>query len=370
MKATINLNTFKSAIEKVSHGIPTRSTIPVLTGVLIEAENNTTLKLTSNDIEMGIFVRCPAVIEGKESIVLPGKIFYGIIKGMDGNTVELVTRPENSITEITGGNSIFKLSGLKVADFPVFPPFDETNFFTLKSDQLRVGFSQTYFAASKDETRSSLTGVLIEKKDGYICIAATDGNRLSLHKISLFSEPVNDQIRYIIPARVANEVMRSLEGETVKIVPGRGEVLFDMGTVSIYSRLIEGDFPDYDSILPHDFMATISVNRKKFLEVLERVSSISYPEAGIIFFHFEGNRLKMACETQEVGTAKEDLEVAVEGQTVDLAFNSRFLIECVRVAPWDKIVIGINGEVSPTLIFGETDDFQYIIMPLKVRDEE
>jgi len=370
MKATVELKEFKNAVDRVSLGVPVRSAIPILTGILIETENKTTIKMTSNDIEMGIVARCPAVIEEEGSIVLPGKLFIGIIRGMNGGAVMMTTQPERCITEVTCGKSFFKLSGYPAESFPVFPPFDETRYFTVKSEQLRAGFNQTIFAVSDDETRASLTGVLIEKKEDVIYLAATNGHRLSLHRMEYFNNQFEDRIRYIIPARVALAIMRSLSGEMVKVIPGPGEILFDLNRVMIYSRLIEGAFPEYETVLPLDYMATITVPRKKFLEVLERVSLVTTPEEETIYFHFEGNQLQMTCESQGLGIAKEEIEVDIEGQILDLAFNIRFLVECVRVAPWEKIIIGINGEVAPTLMFGDTDEFRYIIMPIKVREEE
>lgn len=370
MKATVSLKDLKKAIDHVSVCVPSRSSIPVLTGLLIEAENKETIKILSNDMEMGIIAKCQAQVEESTSVVLPGKLLIGIARGMVGETVTINSLLDSMVTELRCGKSIFKLTGYPPENFPVFPPFQKDKYFTVKSEQLRTGYNRTAFAASNDETRGPLTGVLIEGKELFLYLAATDGHRLSMHKIEKINDLVEEKIRFIVPSKVAAAIMRAMVGERVDVIPGQGEIMFDMDTVTIYSRLIEGEFPEYESVLPTEFTTTVTMNRKTFLEGIERAALVTTPEEETIYLQFNNGKLMMTCESQGMGIAKEEMEITIEGQAVNIAFNSRFLIDCIRVAPWENISIGINGEVAPVLIFGDNDEFRHLIMPLKVREEE
>jgi len=370
MRASIKLKELKKAMDHVSVFVPFRSSIPVLTGLLIEAENKEIIKILSNDMEMGIAVKCQADVEEDSSIVLPGKLLIGIVRGMIGETVIINTLPDSWVTEISCGKSLFKLTGYPPENFPIFPPYQKDKYFTVKSEQLKMGYSRTVFAASNDETRGSLTGVLIEGKDSYLFLAATDGHRLGLHKIECLDNKLGEKIYFIVPAKVATAIMKVMVGEKINVIPGQGEVVFDMDTLVIYSRLVEGDFPEYESVIPKEFATKVTINRKMFLDGLERATLVTTPEEEVIYLKYKDNKLLMTCESQGLGVAKEEIEVSWEGQAFNIAVNSRFLIDCVRVAPWENIEIGINSEVAPVLIFGESDEYQYLIMPLKVRDEE
>lgn len=369
MKATVKLRDLKKAIDHVSVCVPSRSSIPVLTGLLIEAENKETIKILSNDMEMGIIAKCQANVEESTSVVLPGKLLIGITRGMVGETVTINSLSDSMVTELRCGKSIFKLTGYPPENFPVFPPFQKDKYFTVKSEQLRIGYNKTAFAASNDETRGPLTGVLLEGKESFLYLAATDGHRLSLHKIEKINDQVGEKIRFIVPSKVAAAIIRAMVGERVNVIPGQGEIMFDMDSVIIYSRLIEGEFPEYESVLPTDFTTTATVNRKELFEGIERVALVTTPEEETIYLQFSDGKLIMTCESQGMGTAREEMEVTIEGQAVNIAFNSRFLTECIRVAPWENISLGINGEVAPVLIFGDNDEFRHLIMPLKVREE-
>jgi DNA polymerase-3 subunit beta len=369
MKATVKLRDLKKAIDHVSVCVPSRSSIPVLTGLLIEAENKETIKMLSNDMEMGIIAKCQANVEESTSVVLPGKLLIGITRGMVGETVTINSLSDSMVTELRCGKSIFKLTGYPPENFPVFPPFQKDKYFTVKSEQLRIGYNKTAFAASNDETRGPLTGVLLEGKESFLYLAATDGHRLSLHKIEKINDQVGEKIRFIVPSKVAAAIIRAMVGERVNVIPGQGEIMFDMDSVIIYSRLIEGEFPEYESVLPTDFTTTATVNRKELFEGIERVALVTTPEEETIYLQFSDGKLIMTCESQGMGTAREEMEVTIEGQAVNIAFNSRFLTECIRVAPWENISLGINGEVAPVLIFGDNDEFRHLIMPLKVREE-
>ncbi|MEI6156892.1 MAG: DNA polymerase III subunit beta [Atribacterota bacterium] len=369
MQATIDLKELKVALEKTIRGVSNRATLPILSGILIEADGPQNIRFSANDLEMGIVTGCLASIEEESSIVVPGKIFYNIVRSLNGQKVLVCSNPEN-ITEVTCGKSYYKLSGFPATDFPSFPPFDHSRFLSFPGVDLKEGVNQTCFAASKDEARPALTGVLLEIKEGFAYLVATDGHRLSLRKILVPGFQPGQEIYYILPARVAVEIMRSITAEKVLIYPGNGEILVEMGSFSLYSRLIEGEFPDYQQVMPSEFLTKVTVKREQFISVLERMSLVAPPDMGLIQIHFEREFMTVVCESPEVGIAREETEVFVDGQNIDIAFNVRFLLDCLRVAPWEDVTLGINGEVSPVKVFGKTDEFQSIIMPIKIHKGE
>lgn len=364
MKIEISREELKKAVTKVYKGISSKPPLPVLSGILVETIGPDQIKLLTSDLEMGLsFVSRASVLE-EGSVVAPGKVLYNLSRLAKEN---LTIQVSDNVIELSSGKSFYKLSGFPAQDFPLFPPFPENEYYLISTDQLKEAVMQTSFAVSKDETRPPLTGLQFGFFEGYLELAATDGHRLSISKVKTLES--GKEARVIVPQKVAMEVVRLAE-EEIKIALGEGEILFESGDLTLFSRLIEGEFPEYRQVIPDDFIATILVNRELLFEALERVSVVVSGEIGVVDFELGNNTLILSCVSQEWGVAKEEVPAEISGQGTKIAFNVRYFTDALRVISWEEISIGISGELSPTMIFGEKKDFQYVLMPVTTRLEE
>jgi DNA polymerase-3 subunit beta len=356
----------REAVGKVYRVVSGRPAIPVLSGILLEAEGNT-LAVTATDYEMGVRSSCNVEVDVPGSAVLPGKIFYNLVRSTGKGTMRIVAQPENTV-EVFSGKSYYKLSGFSPEDFPLFPPFVKEASVTIDGAELKEALLQTYFSVSKDEMRPPLTGVFLSLSGGTLHFVSTDGHRLSVREVKSFESTVSD-FRGIIPSRSASELLRLSLGGKVVLYPGKGEVLFQVGETDLFSRLIEGEYPQYEQVVPREFVTEVGFSRVELLEALERVSLVAQGAGPIVEVHLKEEGVELLCQAPEVGMAREELEGKVEGKRLTVAFNVRYLLEALRVVNWETVKIGLSGELSPAKVFREMGLFEYVIMPVKLREE-
>ncbi|MGC8777991.1 MAG: DNA polymerase III subunit beta [Candidatus Caldatribacteriaceae bacterium] len=361
----VETGTLREAVGKVYRVVSGHPAIPVLSGILLEAGNGT-LTLTATDYEMGVRSSCPVEMTEEGSAVLPGKIFSNLVRSAPKGLIRLLSHPDHTV-EVFSGKSYYKLSGFPPEDFPLFPPFSETSSLTIPGEELREALLQTYFAVSKDEMRPPLTGVFFSLTEGALHLVSTDGHRLSVRGITRFTSTI-PEFRGIVPARSASELLRLVSQKEVVLFPGKGEILFQVGETELFSRLIEGEYPRYEQVIPREFVTEIELPRVEFLSALERASLIASVNS-VVEVHLREEGVELLCQAPEVGIAREELEGKVEGQRFAVAFNVRYLLEALRVVDWEKVKIGLSGELSPAKVFQEGGAFQYVIMPVKLREE-
>ncbi len=356
------------AVNTVVRGLTAKPTKPVLTGIFVQAEAEGRVTLMATDMDEGLSVVCPATVEEEGRGVVPGKVFANIARSVKGNVVNVTVSPGYAVS-IQAGESFYRLSGFSPDDYPIFPSLSEDVVYSLDAHSFRRAVSLTHFAASKDEMRPSLTGLLLDIKGEDSELVATDGHRLSIGRLQMKGNTIEEG-KYIIPTRVAQEVARILHGGEVELVLSEGRILFRSGNVSFFSRLIEGEYPDYSLLLPEEFITKVILPREEFEGLLERVSLVFREEGGVITFVMEEDAIEVRGESPEMGEASEKISARIEGKRIEVAYNAKYLAEAVRVAPWDEIEMGIRGEVAPTKIIGKSREFEYILMPLRKDNEE
>ncbi|MEN3186334.1 MAG: DNA polymerase III subunit beta [Atribacterota bacterium] len=366
MEIEIDVTLLKEMVGRVYRVVSGRPAVPVLSGILLEAEENE-LRLTATDYEMGVRAWCAVEVRTSGNAVLPGKIFYNLVRSSGRGTIRLISQPDSTV-EIFSGKSYYKLSGFSPEDFPLFPPFPEDSPIVVDGGELKEALLQTYFAVSKDEMRPPLTGVFFSLQEGKLYLVATDGHRLSVRQIKDFGSTV-EQYQGIIPARSASELLRLVSGGKVTIFPGKGEVLFRLDGTDLFSRLIEGEYPRYEQVIPKEFITEIEVLRVEFLGALERASLVASAGSPVVEMVLKEEGVEIVCQAQDVGVAKEEVEGKVEGKRLNVAFNVRYLLEALRVVNWERVKIGLSGELSPAKVFEEGGPFQYVVMPVKLREE-
>lgn len=353
---------FRKVLGKVYRGVASRPPYPALSGIHLEVENNS-LKLTATDLEVGITSRCPVEVREEGSVVLPGKVLYNLVKSLSSPELEIVSLPDGN-SEIRGGKSYYKLSGFPADDFPLFPLPSSITSFSVPGEKLKEGLMKVYFTASKDESSLPLSGVLFHfEEEGKLKLVASDDHVLSLCSIEVQNGEV---AQYILPLRAITEIIRLAEGET-RIFPAKGFILFQWEDISLFSRLIEGEYPDYKRVIPQSFVTQTSLPGDELRKALERVSLVAPPESPVVELLLGEGKIELS-SSGEVGIAKEEVEAEIEGEEIKIFFNARYLLDTLRSFSGEKAMLEISGELAPTRLRGEDEHLQYILMPVEIKE--
>lgn len=351
----------KETLTKVYRGVSSNPPHPALSGILLEAENNL-LKLTATDLEVGITSHSPVEVKEGGSIILPGKILYNLVKSLSDQEIEIISFPDYT-AEIRGEKSYYKLSGFPPEDFPIFPPPPTPEHFSITEGKLKEGLSKVYFATSKDEDKPPLTGVLLHLENEKLNLVASDDHILGICTIEVEGK---GEARYILPLRAVVEIIRLAE-ERLDVFPGKGEIIFQSESISFFSRLIEGEYPHYQRVIPQNFITWIYSPQSKLKEALERVSAVSSPDSPIVEFLIGRGKIELS-SSGEMGMAKEELEVETQGEELKILFNVRYLLEVLRAFSEEKIIWEMSGEGMASRLRGEKGDLQYILMPIEIKE--
>jgi DNA polymerase-3 subunit beta len=328
---------------------------------LLEAKNSL-LKLTATDLEVGITSHSPVEVREEGSIILPGKILHNLVKNLSDQEIEIISFPDYT-AEVRGKNSYYKLSGFPPEDFPIFPPPSTPKHFSITEGKLKEGLSKVYFTTSKDESNPPLTGVLLHWEGEKLNLVASDDHLLGICTIEVEGK---GEARYILPLRAVVEIIRLAE-ERLDVFPGKGEIIFQGESIALFSRLIEGEYPHYQRVIPQNFIAQVSPPRSELREALERVSTVSSPDSPIIEFLIGGGKIEIS-SSGEMGMAKEKLEVETQGEELKILFNARYLLEALRSFSEEKIIWEMSGESSASRLRGEKGELQYILMPIEIKE--
>ncbi len=376
MKFKINQKELSKHISIAQRGISSRTTLPILDGILLETIDNK-LKITATDLEISIetFVECS--IEEEGSIVINSRVFGDIVRKLPLSTVDIQVTTNGDVRNmnIKCENSEFNIVGNNPDEYPKIPFFKRDNSIDIPTDLLKNAVRQTVFATSQEELRPSLTGVLLEIKDKLLSFVALDGFRLSLRNINIDSDIEN---KMIVPARTLNEVTKIAEDkdyninisfeseESANLSNGSNNICFSLDDTVIYSKLLEGQFFNYQDIIRKEHETKVKINRKDFQNSLERASLLAKEEkANLILLNIANGRINIESKS-EIGNVHEDIEIVKEGEDVKIAFNARYLLEGIRIMDCDEIELNFMGSLNPCIIT-PTDDENYIYLVLPVR---
>jgi len=364
MKIICSKESLSESVNIVQKAVSTRTTLPILEGILLEA--NDRLKMTAYDLEIGIECYVDADIREKGSIVLNSKMFGEIVRSLPDAEV-LIEVKENRTVIIECETSYFEIKGIDPEGFPALPKMEKENGIKISQKLLKDMIKQTIFAVSTDENRPILTGALFEYKDGNLSIVAIDGYRLALRKTSVDID-VSD-VSFVIPGKTLNEISKIIQpvDDDLYIYAANNQILFDMGNCIMVSRLLEGEYLNYRSIIPKEHETSVKINTKNLLSCFERVSLIitsderRYP----VNLNIKDDLLVITTNTT-VGNAREELKVEMEGKELDIAFNPRYFIEALRVIDNEAISIEFTTPVGPCTIKPlQGDEFVYLILPIR-----
>jgi DNA polymerase III subunit beta len=364
MKLNIPKATLNASLQKVNSIISLRSTLQILSNVLIEAEDNK-LSLSTTDLDIRIKTEIEAEVIESGKTTLPAKKFYEIIRELSGEVVNLET--ENNHTTIKCGNSVFKLLGLPADDFPLPMQINPLRSFSLEQIELSRMINLISYAVSQDDTRKALSGVLFSINEDNFTSVATDGRRLALVEKSM-TEFTGKDGNIIIPIKSATELCKLLgKDANVKVEIGENIINFKMDDgVIMTSKLIDETYPNYKQVIPVSFSRKIEIKRDLFTSILKRVSLVVSEKSFFVKIKFANNKIEFNALSTDVGECSDFLEIEYDGPEIAVSFNPIFLLEPLTRMDCDRIVFKMNEGYSPVAVSNE-DGFLYVIMPMRKR---
>lgn len=375
MKFTIQRDYFLNQLNDTLKAISPRTTLPILTGIKIDATDKGII-LTGSDSEISIEITINQNIDGekivdieeKGSVVLPGRFFVDIVKKLPGKTVNLSTNDQFK-TLITSGHSEFNVSGLDPDQYPLLPQVSEDDAIKLPIKVLKNIIAQTNFAVSTSETRPVLTGVnwLIQNND-LIC-TATDSHRLALRKLKLEDEEIDDK-NVIIPGKALSELNKIVSDseEDINIFFASNQVLFKVGHINFISRLLEGNYPDTTRLFPENYETKIILDNSEFYHAIDRASLLAR-EGGnnVIKLSTDVDKVELSSTSPEIGTVKEDVSTDnVEGESLKISFNSKYMMDALKAIDNDEVQVEFFGTMRPFILKPKDDEtVVQLILPIR-----
>lgn len=363
MKFRISKEALLDGLQKVQHVVSTRTTLPILSNVLLVAEGGR-LAFTTTDLDVGITGSVEASIEKEGATTLPAKKLVNIVRELPASEVEITVDAKN-IASIQSGPSFFKIIGLGQDDFPPLPDFAGAKEFRIPQGMLRDGLKKTGYAISTDETRYVLNGIYTSFRDGKLTLVATDGRRLAMVENDL-EFPATHETDVIVPTKAVQELQRLLgdEGE-VLVRLSDSQISFAIGDHLLVSKLIEGNYPNYRQVIPGDSTERVELPREAMLETVRRVSLLSSDKSNSVKLVFNENQIEVTANSPDVGEAHETIEVAYTGKSMQIAFNPDFLKAPLQNLDAATVYLDLIDEMSPGVIRID-GSFLYVIMPMRV----
>ncbi|AFS77087.1 DNA polymerase III subunit beta [Gottschalkia acidurici 9a] len=364
MKLIIDQKELSKGINIVQKGVSSKTTLPILSGILLKAEDNV-LTLTGTDLEIGIetSIECNVIEEG--SIVVTSRIFGDIIRKLSDLPVNLEVDEKGNI-HISCGPSNFNILGQPSEEYPQLEKIEDLNSFQIPKDLLKNMIRQTVFATAQDETRPILTGALLEITDGKATLVALDGYRLALKNISV---DFSGDVKVVIPSKTLNEVNKILEDDDsdVKIICADNHIIFKVGNTIITSRLLEGQFLNYKDIIRNEYKSKVRVKTKYIQDSIERASLLAREgKNNLIKLDISDDKL-IITSNSEIGNVHEEIPIQLDGNDMEIAFNSKYILDGIKVIDSEEIVMDLVSSVNPCIIKPlEDENYTYLILPVRL----
>jgi DNA polymerase-3 subunit beta len=351
-----------NGIQTVQNVITTKSALPILSHILIETYQDK-IKLTATDLDIGISCEIPVNIQETGAITVPAKRFSDIIRELPGNDVDITTKKNNLVT-IETESCQFKIMGLAREEFPKLPEFKDKEVVTLEQEVLKEMLSLTSFAASFDETRYILNGILFRINKNILTLVATDGKRLAIIEKKI-DHGIDKDVSLIVPIKTIHELTRNLKDEgEISLVLGANQVLFGLGNVVVISRLIEGEFPDYKQVIPPLSDNKIKADRTQFLLAVKRAALLSTPDYQAVKFEVFKNKVVVSKSTPDIGESHEEVGVEYSGKEMVIGFNPNYLIDVLKNLNTDSIELELTDGEKPGVI--RMNGYVYIVLPMRL----
>lgn len=374
MKFTVNRNLFVDNLNNVMHAISSRATIPILSGIKLNLTKDELL-LTGSDSDISIEIRIPVsedlTVESTGAIVLPARFFSEIIRRLPGKEFSLEVK-ESFQTQIISENSEFTINGLDANNYPRLPEIPDESSFIISGKTFREIINETQFAVATQESRLVLTGVHFDFGPEQIHAVATDSHRLSSRALTLENGP-QAKTDLIIPGKSLLELARII-GETdpeIKVCPGENQVLFEIGNILFYSRLLEGSYPDTERLIPSESTTSIEFDLAELSSALDRASLLTHAGRNNVVdltLDTENQTAKLSGESAEIGNVEEDVAFKkLEGKNLKISFNPDYLRDALRASVTDSVVMEFTQPLRPFTVNPDKDDIDFVQLITPVR---
>src|SRR5436190_5061923 len=352
-----------AALGVVGRAVSPRTSVQILSGILLEAREGE-LRLAATDMELSLRANVAAQIDGDGSIVLPGKTLVDIARLLPSDDVTIEHKPTESVVHVTSGSASYTLHTYNAEDFPRLPELDAVQTFAVDRESLLETIHRVARAASRDESRPVLTGILVSFNGGKVVMAATDSYRLAVKETEVGGNA--PELEAIVPSRALQELARIAgSGDAVEVGVHENQVLFSTDGAWLTTRRIDGQFPNYRQLLPEQFEHELTLPRGELLEVVRR-ASVMIQRATPLQLRFADGALTVLARTHEVGESKEAMPVGFSGETLEIGFNADFLRDGLESMDGDDVRFKLISPLRPAVIQGEGDDFTYLVMPIRL----
>ena len=367
MKLTASRDDLLARLTIVSRGASQRSSVQILSGILIDAPSaEQPVELTATDMEVSVQATLVADVLEPGRVVVPARLLHDIVRHLPNQLITLAVESTGGLLKLECGSSAYSLHTYDPDDFPRVPEVDHERVFALDRPAFLETVDRVMRAASKDDSRPVLTGILIEFAGGTLTMAATDSYRMAVRSTELTSGPPED-LQAIVPARALAELVRiavAVGGDSLEAVIEQNQVLFGVGGVWLSARRIEGQFPEFRRLVPEQFEHIIELSKTEFANAIQRVEVLAGRTP--LRLRFEPGQLTVSAQTQEIGEGRESLPCDFRGEPIEIGFSPLFLREGVDSIPEDQIKLKLTTPLRPGVVTGENTDYWYLVMPIRL----
>ena len=363
MKFKVDRENLLDGLQRVQSVVGTRTTLPVLSNVLMCIEDGQA-SLTTTDLEVSVRTRIDAAVDSEGSTTLPVRRLFSIVREMTASDLEIECDDKDNVT-IQAASSFFKIVGITDEEFPPLPEFSGGNNYVLEQGVFKEMLRNTHYAASVDETRYILNGVLLSFKDGKLVVVATDGRRLALIEQEL-EFPESAETELVVTSKTVDELIKNLgdDGE-VRIQASENQISFEFDELLVVSKLIEGTYPNFKQVIPSQCEYRVPIEREALSSAVRRVGLLANDKSNSVRLNFHKNRLEITAATPEIGEAREMLPVKYDGKQVSIAFNPEFMTAPLRNITSDDVYFEMTDELSPGVLKCDIP-FLYVLMPMRI----
>jgi DNA polymerase III subunit beta len=373
MKVVVSRSDLQKGVSTVQSAVAAKNTMPILANILLEAKENR-FEFVATDLDMGIRMSVPAEVVSKGSITLNARKLSDICRELPDASVDIETDEGQKLTLVCQKTQ-FKIHGLPKDDFPILPELKKDKSFKIRGSLLQEMIRKTLFAVSTDETRYVLNGVFFQLEGGKCRMVSTDGHRLAY--IQKKMEGKNEEkSSMIIPTKALNEVSKILsevgkgkenDDLTVEITSTENQVKFVVSGVEIISRLIEGQFPNYEQVIPKETGRKIEISTGDFAAATRRVSILASEKSNSIKYKFSKGKTTISANTPDMGEAKEEIDLKYDGEEIAIAFNAKYVLDVLKNSGTAEMVVELTQALNPGLFRPKGDeDYLCVIMPMRV----
>lgn len=363
MKIVCNKSDLVKGVNIVSKAVPGKTTMPILECILIDATTDI-IKLTANDMELGIQTEIAGEIIDRGMIAIDAKIFSEIVRKLPDNEVSIET-DDRLQTTIVCEKAKFDISGKPGNEFSYLPIIEKDDSIAISQFTLKEVIRQTIFSIADTESNKLMTGELFEIKDNVLRVASLDGHRISIRKIEL-KNPVSDY-KMVVPGKTLIEISKILSGEAesmVEISYTNNHIVFEFDNTIVVSRLIEGDYFKIDQMLSSDYDTKVRINKKEFLNCIDRATLlIKEGDKKPIIIDIQDEMMELKIKSQ-IGSMNEEIMISKDGKDLLIGFNPKFLIDALRVIDDEEVTLYLMNAKAPCFIKDETESYIYLILPV------